>query len=183
MKCFIYFHSLPGTCNKFPRPHYGTSLGGVNPWHNPFQRPPAASVEHLSWLNPFLAFAFKDLQPLPSSSLGRRRGRSESNNEVDSEPVRMDTSSFVPSDLWGLGRWLVGSAREPWPSWGEYEYWSSVAWFSLRTAKRSRLMTLGSCRVMMCFPTARCMWRNYERPVRGQLVPGRRCVAYHQWRF
>jgi len=43
-----------------------------------------------------------DLQPLPSSSLGRRRERSMSNNEVDSESLRMDTSSFEPSDLWGL---------------------------------------------------------------------------------
>jgi len=43
-----------------------------------------------------------DLQPLASSSIGRRRGRALSNNEVDSEPVRMDTSSFEPSDLWGL---------------------------------------------------------------------------------
>lgn len=43
-----------------------------------------------------------DLQPLPANSVGRRRGRSVSNNEIDSEPVRMDTSSFEPSDLWGL---------------------------------------------------------------------------------
>lgn len=43
-----------------------------------------------------------DLQPLPSSRVAHRRGRSETNNEVESEPVRMDTSSFEPSDLWGL---------------------------------------------------------------------------------
>ena len=57
-----------------------------------------------------------DLQPLPSSRVGRRRGRSETNNEIDSEPMRMDTSSFEPSDLWGLlenrGR-LEASIRGP----------------------------------------------------------------------
>lgn len=46
--------------------------------------------------------ALLDLQPLPSSHIGRRRGRSEANNEIDSEPLRMDTSSFEPSDMWGL---------------------------------------------------------------------------------
>lgn len=46
--------------------------------------------------------ALLDLQPLPGSSVGRRLGRSEIDNEIDSEPVRMDTSSFEPSDLWGL---------------------------------------------------------------------------------
>ena len=43
-----------------------------------------------------------DLQPLPDSSVGRRRGRSLSSNDIDSEQVRMDTSNFEPSDLWGL---------------------------------------------------------------------------------
>lgn len=43
-----------------------------------------------------------DLQPLAASSIGRRCGRSEADNQVDAEPVRMDTSSFEPSDLWGL---------------------------------------------------------------------------------
>lgn len=57
-----------------------------------------------------------DLQPLPGSSVGRRRSRSSLNsNEIDSEHVRMDTSSFEPSDLWGLlenrGRLEVCSYR------------------------------------------------------------------------
>ena len=54
-------------------------------------------------------FSSADLQPLAGSSAGRRLGRSPTDNEVDSEPVRMDTASFEPSDLWGLSdldRWM-----------------------------------------------------------------------------
>lgn len=59
----------------------------------------SATLKFASWT---YDAALLNLQPLPGRSISRRRGRAISDNEIDGEPVRMDTSSFEPSDLWGL---------------------------------------------------------------------------------